>query len=209
MTDVLDLHRFWDDQHQQSSPWLTGTNWNSYRQWYGVRDHDVLNSTCLEIGVGKGIATRELAALVSTLYCCDISQTALHKIKDVAAQCWLSQDLARVPPVDVVICHLVFVHCDDAECTRILRSIQLKPMGRVFCQFSAFKDPAVGIASASLRVQQKLDLGRKHFFRDPDHVQEIVHAAGLQIHNTKSVDPGKFDGWDGQIWQLLELGQQT
>ena len=209
MTDVLDIDKFWDDQHRQSSSWLTGTNWLSYRQCYGMRDQDLIDSTCLEIGVGKGIATRELAALVPILYCCDISQTALDKIKDIATQCWLSQDLDQVPPVDVVICHLVFVHCDDAECIRILRSIRLKPEGRVFCQFSTFKDSAVGATDASSRVQQKLDLGRKHFFRDTDHVQQIVHSAGLQIHNIDRKDPGDFDGWNGQIWQLLELRQQT
>ena len=90
-----------------------------------------------------------------------------------------------------------------------LRSIQLNPEGRIFCQFSSFRDQAVGVSEASDRVQSMLDLDRKHWFRTAEQIRDIVHSAGLQIHNIKQHDPGSYHGWKGQIWQFLELRKEN
>ena len=205
MTDAVDLAKFWNQEHTADSGWLTGTSWQAMKQYYGITDRDIQGKNCLEIGVGKATVTRELARLAAKLYCCDISTAALAKVKDFAAQTWLTQDLAQAPPVDAVLCHLVLVHCDDLECQRILRCVKVTEQGRIFCQFSCFKDETLGIQDASPSVQQMLDPGRKHWFRTMQQIQDIVDSAGLEIHNIKSYDPGGYFGWHNQIWQFLEL----
>lgn len=205
MTEPINLAEFWNQEHQRDSGWLAGTDWSTMQRYYGISDQDIQHKSCLEIGVGKATVTRALAALASTLYCCDISLAALAKTKNFAAQSWHSKCLDQVPPVDIVLCHLVLVHCDDAECKRILRSISLKVEGRILCQFSSFRDQTVGISEASERVQQMLDLGHKHWFRTTEQIRDIVHSAGLQIHSMKRHEPGSYHGWQGQFWQFLEL----
>lgn len=206
---MTDLTEFWNHEHRANSGWLTGTDWPAMQRYYGISDQDIQHKSCLEIGVGKATVTRALAALAQPLYCCDISSAALAKTKDLAAQSWLTEDLDQVPAVDIVLCHLVLVHCDDAECVRILRSIRLKSEGRIFCQFSSFRDHTVGISEASERVKRMLDLDRKHRFRTTEQIQDIVHSAGLQIHNIKQHDPGSYHGWRGQFWQFLELRKEN
>ena len=205
MMQTNNLIKFWDHEHSNDSGWLTGTSWQAMQRYYNISDIDIQGKACLEIGIGKATVTQALAKLAQPLYCCDISSAALIKIKDLAKGFWHTQDLDRVPPVDIVLCHLVLVHCDDAECVRILQSIQLKAQGRIFCQFSTFKDPNVGIANASEQVKQMLDIGTKHWFRSTQHIRDIVHSAGLQIHSMKEHDPGSYYGWEDQLWQFLEL----
>jgi hypothetical protein len=99
----------------------------------------------------------------------------------------------------------VLVHCDDQECQRILTALKLNALGRIFCQFSLFKDENLGIRDAAPGVQQKLDPGSKHWFRTTKQIRDIVDSAGLEIHSMKSHDPGGYFGWHNQIWQFLEL----
>lgn len=203
---TTNLAEFWETQHAHTNGhWLTGTSWERIQQLYGVDAEDFRNKVCLEIGVGKGHITRSLATLCQDLYCCDISDTALTNVKDFATQTWLSRDMDQVPLVDIVLCHLVFVHCDDDECQRILRSIQLNPQARILCQFSCFTDPDIGSSQASATVQKLLDVGVKHFFRTPDHIHRLLESVGLTVIKVKNYYPGSYHGWTQQFWQLYEL----
>jgi len=203
---TTNLAEFWETQHAHTDgQWLTGTSWELIQQFYGISAEDFRHKVCLEIGVGKGFITRSLSTLCQDLYCCDISDTALTNVKDFATQTWLSRDIDQVPPVDIVLCHLVFVHCDDDECRRILRSIQLNPQARIFCQFSCFSDPNIGSSQATATVQQLLDVGVKHFFRTPDDIQQLLKSVGLTVINEKKCHPGDYHGWTQQFWQFYEL----
>jgi len=202
---MIDLEPFWQAQHSNSSAWLTGTSWESVKDLYRVTDEDFQDKVCLEIGVGKGFVTRTLAKLAQQLHCCDITPTAFDRLKDLPAQFWATSQLTQIPPAHAVLCHLVLIHCDDSECVRILKSTNLLPDGRIFCQLASFKDSKVGISDATPHTQNILDLGVKHFFRDVEEIRDLVSRAGLKIHNIRQVDPGSFHGWKGQFWQLLEL----
>jgi hypothetical protein len=118
---------------------------------------------------------------------------------------FLTQDINKIPGVDIVICHLVLVHCDDIECKRILSSINLTPGGRIFCQFSAFTDPDIGAAEARPDTLATLDLGNKHWFRTPEQSAAIIKDAGLSVRRVKDFVPGQYQGWYGQYWQFYEL----
>ena len=202
---MTDLTEFWEHQHQSNSGWLTGTSFESIKKFYDVGTEDFQDRDCLEIGVGRATVSRSLAALAHRLYCCDISHKALEKVATLATETFLREDVHKIPAVDIVLCHLVFVHCDDADCQRLLKSINLRPGGRVLCQFSCFQDPAVGASDATARIKEILDIGVKHFFRTPDEIAEIIHSAGLHVHKTKRLAPGSFHGWNGQYWQFYEL----
>jgi len=202
MTNLTD---FWQSQHSQNSPWLTGTTFDMILKQYDLTAEDFRDLRCLEIGVGRGTVTEPLSKLAETLYCCDISDIALGKAKTWAAGTWRTGQIDQVPPVDVALCHLVFVHCNDSECERILRSVNLDEEGRMFCQFSCFKDPAVGASDANEKIRNLLDLGVKHFFRTPSDIEDIIESADLKVRRTWARDPGSFHGWHGQFWQYYEL----
>lgn len=202
MPNLID---FWQDQHAKDTSWLTGTTFDMILHQYNLDTDAFKDRCCLEIGVGRGSVTKPLSELASTLYCSDISQVALDKVKSWTKGTWSAQDIGQIPPVDVALCHLVFVHCDDAECRRILESVKLNKTGRIFCQFSCFKDPKIGIADASPKVQEMLDIGIKHFFRDPEEIQAIIKKAKLKVRKTWDRFPGDFFGWTGQYWQYYEL----
>jgi len=206
---MADLTEFWQHQHQVNSGWLTGTSFESIKKFYDVGTEDFQGRDCLEIGVGRATVSRSLATLAHRFYCCDISDKALEKVSGLATETFLSKDVHKIPAVDVVLCHLVFVHCDDLECIRILKSVNLNPGARVFCQFSCFDDPVTGAADATARIREILDLGTKHFFRKTETIQEIIQTAGLHIYKEKTHRPGSFHGWNAQHWQFYELQKQT
>ena len=205
---MTDLTEFWQDQHTSNTPWLTGTTFGMILDQYGLEPLTFQNRRCLEIGVGKGMITRCLSQLADVVYGCDISEEALSKVRSVTGGTWLTQDIEQIPSVDVVLCHLVFVHCDDNECERILRSINLADQGKIFCQFSCFKDPEIGANDANDKIKDLLDVGVKHFFRSTDEIEAMIQSAGLQIHRTWNRYPGDYHGWAGQTWQYYELSRQ-
>lgn len=203
---MSDLREFWESRHQgNDNTWVTGNDLTKLKNFYDIGPVDFRDKRCLEIGVGQGTLTKELAALSRNLYCCDISDKALDKVKNLATQTWHSQDIAQIPTVDVAIAHLVFVHCNDIECARILKSVPLESTSRFFCQFSCFVDPDLGISQASPKIQEQLDIGIKHFFRTPDEIQSLISDAGLNVIKIKKCHPGSYHGWNGQYWQCYEL----
>lgn len=202
MSDLID---FWQDQHSRNTSWLTGTTFGMILRQYDLQVDTFKNRCCLEIGVGRGSVTKPLSELAETVYCADISQTALDRVRSWVKDTKLTQDISQIPPVDVALCHLVLVHCNNAECQRILESINLNKQGSIFCQFSCFMDPGIGINDAVPEVQKMLEVGVKHFFRDISEIESIIESAGLKVRKTWRRYPGDFFGWTGQYWQYYEL----
>jgi ubiquinone/menaquinone biosynthesis C-methylase UbiE len=201
----MDLAEFWNDKHQrQNRQWLTGSTVTLIHKFYGVDTRAWQGRKILEIGVGVGSITNSLAEIAGELYCADISSVALDNVKKHARQTFLSKDISQVPPVDIVLCHLVLVHCDDAEVLRLLSSIRLLDGGKIYCQFSCLKEPNA-IKNASPSVQEQLTNAGPHFFRDPADIEKLITQAGLTIGRQSQCDPGQFQNWTGQFWKLYEL----
>ena len=199
------LEEFWQKQHIDKTDWLTGTSFDSLLTQYCLTEQSFNGLSCLEIGVGFGKITEKLSELTAELHCCDISSVALDRVKSWALSTWFTDQLDQIPPVDIAICHLVLVHCNDMECQRILRSVQLKPTARLYCQFSGFKNSNLGIQQASPQVQDMLAIDQKHFFRDSQHISNLIKKSGLFIERTWKQDPGNYHGWTNQMWHYYEL----
>ncbi len=198
------FQNFWENQHQNGTQWLTGTKLNQIMRWYSLTAKDLENKKFLEIGVGLATATEPLSQLVSTLYCADISEKALGRVRPYSAGTWNTQEIHLIPEVDIALCHLVLVHCDDAECVRILRSINLTAGGTIYCQFSCLKTPDA-LEHASDKVTPMLVDSGMHFFRTEDQINDILSQAGLRTVRETQADPGSYYGWNGQYWKFYQL----
>jgi len=199
-----DFQNFWEDQHQRATEWLTGTALQPIMKWYSLSSEDLENKKFLEIGVGLATVTEPLSRLVDTLYCADISEKALTRARPYATGTWNTQEIHLIPEVDIVLCHLVLVHCDDAECVRILRSINLTTGGKIYCQFSCLKTPDA-LEHASHTVKPLLVDSGMHFFRTEDQISDILSQAGLRTVRETQADPGSYHGWSGQYWKFYQL----
>ena len=201
----MDLPAFWNDKHQtQNRHWLTGTSMGMLYKFYDIGPDQLKSRRILEIGVGVGAITKDLRQLADKLYCADISAVALKNASQHADGTFLTQDISQVPAVDVAICHLVLVHCDDAEVQRILSNINLVPSGKIYCQFSCLKSPDA-IETAPPGVKKALTETGPHYFRAPIDIEKMIRDSGLSISRDKEIDPGNYMGWSKQLWKLYEL----
>lgn len=188
---------FWDQQHTVSNQtWLTGSTVDAYLGFFDLTRDDLTNQKILEIGVGLGRASRELAELAKEFYCADISQVALDKLSDSVAQRFLTKDLHQVPEVDLVICHLVTVHCVDAEVIRILDAIALSENGRIFMQFSGPRNDG----EISERARQIFADDGSHHFRTTQDVRDLVGKTNKKIHQFLPSKTVYHDGWFDHDW---------
>lgn len=196
MTTAID-RTFWEQQHEKKdSNWLTGTGFDHLLKQYNITSDFLKQKKILEIGVGFGHCSREFQKHASEFYCADISQTALDRVRPFAAQTFLSPNLNQAPPVDLAICHLVMVHCTDAEVERIINNINLTANGVLMFQVSKLASP---ITNTQLR-EQLIDNG-SHFFRDENTVKDIVDRTNKQIVSiTDPITPGHYHRDLNQQW---------
>lgn len=198
------LNQFWDNLHSQDNgQWLTGSRIQNILDLYRISRDQLENKNVLEIGIGRLFITEWLSQVASTLYACDISLVALEKAKRFTPHVYPTQDIKKIPAVDLALCHLVFVHCTDDECHRMLSNLNLAPGGKLYCQFSCLKTPDA-IEHASDHARRALTQDGPHFFRTPTTVESMIEASGLIITNRIELDPGAFLGWHGQYWLCLE-----
>lgn len=201
----MDLPAFWNDKHQAGDRhWLTGTSMGMIYRFYDIGPDDLKSRKILEIGVGVGAITKELRQLADKLYCSDISAVALKNVGQYADGTFLSPDISQAPAVDVAICHLVLVHCNDDEVRRILSSINLTPGGKIYCQFSCLKTPDAVETAPPAAKKSLTELG-PHHFRTPSDIERIIQDSGLSISRDRNIDPGDYLGWNGQFWKLCVL----
>jgi len=202
---MSNIQEFWEQQHQaRSQQWLTGTQLKQIMKFYSLTEQDLENKKFLEIGVGLATVSKALSTMVSTLYCADISQEALKRVQSYVTGTWSTTEIELIPCVDIALCHLVLVHCNDTECVRILKSINLNENGKIFCQFSCLKS-FDAIEHADSKVKKMLLEDGPHFFRTEDEIQNIINQAGLKTIEVSDHNPGSYHGWVGQYWKCYQL----
>lgn len=188
---------FWDQQHTTSnSTWLTGSLLTAYWDFFQITADDLRDKKILEIGVGLGRASRELAKVAGEFYCADISQTALDKLEDCTPHRFLTQDLKNITPADVVICHLVTVHCTDDEVVRMINDVRLSAAGKMLVQFSGPSDDG----EISDRARATFVEDGSHHFRKRQQIQDLVSKTNKQIDQMLSPRRVNHDGWFDHDW---------
>jgi len=184
---------FWESQHGKKNPyWLTGSSFDLYCKHH--QTDRPRNKTVLEVGVGQGHATREMAR-TNYIYAVDISQTALDALPQIGKRL-LTPDMVKIPSdsVDFAICHLVFQHCEDDAVEFILKqSIRaLKPSGRFYLQS--------GIAGALTTKHQDMTDKGQLVWRSKEKLDKMIADVGGKIVSNRVVKMTQDIDW-----QLLKI----
>jgi len=192
---------FWETKHTVNDGWLTGTNLSRLVDFFNLSTYTIINKKVLEVGIGFGHSARGLAKLASEFYGSDISEKALSKISNCATGVFLTTDLSQCPPVDIAFCHLVLVHCSDAEALRIINDINLTSDGKAYLQFSSM------IGEPTNRIKADLIDNGSHFFRSLDQVKAMIAKSNKEIVNIEPpIDPSGFHDYGlKQEWHFVTV----
>ena len=139
----LGIEDWWDYHHEGKGDyhqWLTASA--GPEVWHNLNIDKLIkpNKVVLNIGVGLGHCTRELARRKCVVHALDISPVALAKVESFTAKTWLPPTLPDIPEntFDLAISYLVTQHMVDEDLLEqisgVLRS--LKPTGVFAMQFA-------------------------------------------------------------------------
>ena len=172
------IDAFWEERHAEDSrTWLTGSHGEEVWKRLGVRDRLGPAVRVLNIGVGMGYCTRELAALGTQTHAVDIAPSALARVVDVATT-WNAANLNWLPEsyFDVALSHLVAQHMNDDALVGQIREVSraLRPEGVFAMQFA---HPCDGEGQLDTRLNAKAGA----VLRTHDKMSDLASAAGAII----------------------------
>jgi len=191
---------FWEGQHKANSGWITGTEFEHLLKQFELTTGDIQDKKVLEVGTGRGFCSREFSKYSSELYCCDISNAALDKVKNFARQTYQTADIAQAPQVDLAIAHLVFVHCTDDEMLRLINDINLNEGGRFMFQVSGLKN---GILTDQAKTTL-VDDG-SHFFRSIEETKNIISQSNKEFVSIIGPNDILHAGWFDHEWYYITV----
>jgi predicted TPR repeat methyltransferase len=191
---------FWEKEHKGNTGWLTGTSFESLLKQFLLNLSDIQGKKVLEIGVGRGHCTESFKEFASELYCCDISETALDKVRPLAKEVYQTINISQVPAVDLAISHLVFVHCTDDEILRIINGVNLTENGRFMFQVSGLKN---GILTDKAKTTL-VDDG-SHFFRSIEETKNIIACSNKQFVSVVGPNDILHAGWFDHQWYYVTV----
>ncbi len=142
--DRISVQDWWDTHHRGDHPdhrfFLTGSSGSKLWARLSVDDHLVPGRVVLNIGVGLGRCTRELAKRGCVIHALDVSPVALDKVRKITERAWLASELDELPAstFDVAISNLVTQHISNADLEKQLLAVcrSLKPNGIFAMQFA-------------------------------------------------------------------------
>jgi len=191
---------FWETEHIGNTGWLTGTSFESLLQQFALALSDIQGKKVLEIGVGRGHCTESFKEFAGELYCCDISEGALDKVRSMAKEVYQTADISQAPQVDLAISHLVFVHCTDDEMLRLINDINLNEGGRFMFQVSGLKD---GILTDQAKTTL-VDDG-SHFFRSIEETKDIINRSNKEFVSIVGPNDILHAGWFDHEWYYITV----
>lgn len=173
------MEDFWNRAHFDAHPfWLSNTPGSQIWSTLEVPEDMLHGATILNIGVGTGLCSRELARVANKLHVLDISPIALKRVADIATL-WLPSQLDSLPAetFDLAISHLVAQHMSDDDLIVQFKAVlkSLKPDGFFAVQFASPLDEC----SSDSRdvVEQKCGMVR----RSQDRIQHLIRESGGKI----------------------------
>jgi ubiquinone/menaquinone biosynthesis C-methylase UbiE len=194
---MADMEDFWQGKHKESNAyWLTGSDLRKVFTAHSIQepyDMDVM-----EIGVGKGIMTREMAA-DNRVIAVDISKVALKNVESVTEGQYVTSDMANIPDnsIDLAICHLVFQHCQEEMVRFIIRQTVriLSPTGKFSFQ-TAFCEKPNGMH------KQLTDKGFL-VWRDLETMKRIVEEEGGHINWVGGRK--EWPQYNDIVWDIIQV----
>ncbi len=139
------VKNFWEDTHINNvKMWLTGSGVKEVWGYMNIIDRIVPQLTVLNIGVGLGVETTELAKEKVTIDVLDISEAALNRVKNITRKGYLASSIEELPinEYDIAVSHLVTQHINDATLADQIKYVvrSLKPYGLFAMQFAFVPD---------------------------------------------------------------------
>jgi predicted TPR repeat methyltransferase len=191
---------FWEAEHNANSGWITGTGFESLLKQFGLTADNIKDKKVLEVGTGRGFCSQEFSKHSSELYCCDISESALEKVKTFAKQTYQTVDITQTPSVDLAIAHLVFVHCTNDEMLRLINGVNLSENGQFMFQVS-------GLINGVLtdQAKEKLVDDGSHFFRSVDETKDIIARSNKQFVSIIGPNDINHAGWFNHQWYYVTV----
>lgn len=132
-----DLGEFWAKAHENlNSFWTSGTNWEYIKDVFQIDSQQIKNQNVLVVGVGQGTELAGVHLSGARVAGYDLFVPTLKTLEGY--QIYTPLDLPPKNEFDLVLCHLVFQHCDDSSAIEILSLIaeSLKGSGVGKIQFS-------------------------------------------------------------------------
>lgn len=143
----ITIQDWWNYHHENKGNyrnWLSGSTSNEVWRNLSITKLIKKDKVVLNIGVGLGHCTKELAKKKCIVHALDISAIALDKIKTIATKIYLPSSLPDIPKetFDIAISHLVAQHMTNEDLLRQISGIlkALKPCGVFAMQFAYADD---------------------------------------------------------------------
>lgn len=198
----MEKHKeFWEKKHfNKEKYWLTGSKLVEIMSYHDLFDEIIVKNNkknkILEIGVGMGNLIKELKDYYGIIFGCDISEKALNNVKHLANKTFLTNELNKIPPVDLAICHLVFQHCDDEMVKFIIQNVNLSNKGTFCFQFAELQGEPNKILKKNLGGDNPM------YYRSLNRIREIVNETNKKI--VKISKPVKFDT-ENLTWYMIRV----
>jgi SAM-dependent methyltransferase len=201
---TIEAKEHWQRWHnEQKETALTGSTLDSYCHRLGLNRADFnRHRLILEIGVGRGHATREMVKLGNTVMAMDICPRALETAHKAGAyQVWLHENAAWLPSnmFDLAISHVVTQHMSEADILwqfphvfRSLVSAGERPPGIFVVQWAGSHVPGENNLTETIvgeegqpTVQNTPSMLGGRMVRDPEYATKLVERCGGEVLNIR------------------------
>jgi len=184
MNGTETIEQWWDACHTGDHPdtdfFLTGHQGPEVWKYLEITELLIPDADVLNIGVGKGYCTQNLAALGCRVSVLDISCAALNKVKDITAGTYLSNALHKISEnhFDIAISFLVVQHMENTALSEQLSAIfkALKPGGLFAFQYSFPLEPVLPTSPGNTNLCKVGGVTRS-----PIEINTLVTKAGFII----------------------------
>jgi SAM-dependent methyltransferase len=195
---TLQMEKNWQRYHEeQKETALTGSHLANYSKYLGIPEHKFRKGLrVLEIGVGRGHATHEMARRGCVVSALDICERALQTVLDCTERGYLHRLAGALPSdsFDLAISHLVTQHMSEADIIwqfpHVFRS--LTEHGRFVIQWAGSHVPGENNLPESIvgeegtpHVQNTPSMMGGRMVRDPDYAALLVKACGGVMLDTR------------------------
>jgi len=184
MNNTETIEQWWDTCHTGAHPeadfFLTGHQGPEVWESLEITDRLIPGINVLNIGVGKGYCTQNLAALGCKVSVLDISSAALKKVKNIATRTYLANALHQIPEngFDIAISFLVVQHMSNTAFSEQLSAVYkaLKPGGLFAFQYAFPLEPCLPTSPGDIKLCKVGGVTRS-----PSEIDEMAKKQDLKI----------------------------